>query len=129
MFVAKIFYCNQISDTLQTGGELFFSKILDYFERDEEVSLLRPTKRDCEYLTRTSGALRINIYFMKRFLGLPKDSYVVQNSVDYYRFFLANWLVKFFRPDIKIVACCQQLPLPLATEPAIIKRRNQRLVL
>lgn len=108
-----IFYCNNLFPAPQTGGEFFYSKILDYIKKQDGVEVILPNKSDLYYLNRPANSFKINGYFIKRFMHLPKKTIILENESFYYAFFIANWFIRIFRKDIKILASFRQVSSPL----------------
>lgn len=107
-----IFYCNNLFAHPQTGGEIFYSKILDHLHSRLDVDLILPTKDDLHYLNRPDGCIGINQHFFLRFLRLPKRTIIIESEQCGYGFFLANWLVRLVRRDLKTLVSVHQLPMP-----------------
>jgi glycosyltransferase involved in cell wall biosynthesis len=108
----------------QTGGEFFFNKILNYVLARQDVEVILPNEPDLCFLNLPKNALKINLYFMWRFMRLPRKTTILQGGVFYYNFFIANWLVRSIRRDIKIVSVFQQMPDPLINDPWSMKVRD-----
>ena len=109
----RVFYCNNIFDQPQTGGELFYARILSDLKSRRHVELILPTETDLRILNRVEGCLGINWYFFNRFRCLPKGTIIVESERDYYDFFLANWFARRMRSDIGILVSTLQVPAPL----------------
>lgn len=120
----RIFYCNDIFEVPLTGGEIFFARFIKYLQAHECADLLMPSKRDLTYLNRAHNALLINLYFIWRFMRLPRKTTILQGGAFYYNFFIANWLVRSIRRDVKIVGAFQQIPDPLINDPLSMEVRD-----
>ncbi len=108
-----VFVCYGFFDRPQTGGQLFYAKIFDYLGRQPDVDLLLPTETDVHFLNRPYGSLGINRYFFQRFRQLLEGTIIVESEHYYYDFFLANWLVRATRGDLRILVSALQVPEPL----------------
>ena len=111
----RVFYCNNVFDHPQTGGELFYNKTLGSLTTHSDVELILPTEVDLQILNRPHGCLGINRYFFERFRHLPEGTIVLESEHFLYSFFLANWMTKLCRGDIRFVVQVCQLPAPLET--------------
>ena len=110
-----IFYCNNVFSHPRTGGEIFYAQVLADLRAREGVELMLPTETDLHFLNRPDGCLGINRYLFERFRRLPEGTVVIESEHFFYNFFLANWLTKLGRGDVKFVVQVCQLPAPLAT--------------
>ncbi|MCJ7791417.1 MAG: glycosyltransferase family 4 protein [Dehalococcoidia bacterium] len=106
----RVFYCNNVFDHPVTGGEIFYSEVLNYLNTREGIELILPTETDLRFLNRPNNLLGINCYFFKGFQQLPKDTIIIEGEAFYYNFFLTNWLIKLYRPDLRIMTMICQVP-------------------
>ena len=111
--IKTVFYCNIIYEHPQTGGEIFFAKILSYLKSQPNINLLLPTKEDLNYLKRSHNCLEINRYFFHRFRRLPKGTIIIEGEQNFPIFFIANMFTRMLRNDISLLVSVLQVPDPL----------------
>ncbi|MFH2138508.1 MAG: glycosyltransferase family 4 protein [Candidatus Omnitrophota bacterium] len=107
-----IYYCINLFPSPQTGGELFYSKVLEDLKNKEDVTVILPDESDINFLNRPKNALKINAYFIRRFTRLAKKAIILQEGTFYHAFILSNWFIRLFRKDIKIIVSFRQIPSP-----------------
>ena len=105
-----VFYCNNIFEHPQTGGEMFYAQLLNYLRVHKDIELNFPSATDLYFLNQPKNCLGINWYFLKRFKQLPRDTIVIESEFYFYNFFLTNWLIKLWRRDLRILAQICQVP-------------------
>lgn len=106
----RVFYCHNIYEHPQTGGEVFYAEILSYLLARKDVELILPNETDLRFLNRSENCLGINRYFLKRFRKLPLNTIIIESEYFYLNFFLTNCLIKFKRPDLRVLTQVCQVP-------------------
>lgn len=85
----SVLYCHERYDTPRTGGEWAHHYTVGYLASQQDVSLQELNANDLVAFRATS--LKAQLWFLKRFWGLPSGTIIVQASESYMQFCLANW--------------------------------------
>lgn len=114
-----VFYCNNIYEHPQTGGEIFYAEILNLLRNHKDVDLIFPNEIDLHFFKRARNCLRINLHFFNKFRRLPQKTIIIESEFYFYNFFLCNWLIKLWRRDLRVAAQICQVPDILLSESKI----------
>ncbi len=98
-----VLYCHMDYDTPHTGGEWAHYYTVKYLAGCPEFSL---QKLDACYTAALKRpGFRTQLWFLKRFWGLPAKAIIVQASESYLQLFLANCILKLrrCRPQVLIL--------------------------
>lgn len=108
---------------------MFYAHVLSDLRNRENVELTIATETDLSFLNRSRGSLSINRYFFERFRRLPPHTIIIESENFYFDFFLANWLARFFRGDLRFIISARQIPDPLLQSPPQKILRDGRLAI